>query len=287
MAAAINLRAMTMLARLLVFPLLLFATYAQAASSAWVTTDGARLRLISMVDPATSRMLAAMQVDLEPGWKTYWREPGASGIPPHIHFLGSSNVGAPVLNFPVPKVFREADGTSIGYKTRVLFPVSVTRGLPSNPATLSVTGVIGVCAEICVPFQFASKVVQQPGERPAPEISRLLQQANFAQGLAENTGDFVETVSIVSLPSGRPRHIEILVKADGAAEAELLPEGPSGWYLQPGKGVALADGRHRFEIDLRDVPGGAKVAGQTIKLTLVAGDRSFEQSIRLPSAKSP
>ena len=36
----------------------------------WVTPDGARM--------------TALQVELEPGWKTYWRSPGDAGIPPHF-----------------------------------------------------------------------------------------------------------------------------------------------------------------------------------------------------------
>ncbi len=34
----------------------------------WVRADGTRM--------------AAVQLDLEPGWKTYWRAPGDAGIPP-------------------------------------------------------------------------------------------------------------------------------------------------------------------------------------------------------------
>jgi hypothetical protein len=30
--------------------------------------------------------MAALQLDMAPGWKTYWRQPGDSGIPPRFDF---------------------------------------------------------------------------------------------------------------------------------------------------------------------------------------------------------
>ena len=36
--------------------------------------------------------IAALQISLAPGWKTYWRQPGDTGIPPKFDFTGSSNL---------------------------------------------------------------------------------------------------------------------------------------------------------------------------------------------------
>ncbi|MCH9747383.1 MAG: hypothetical protein K0U57_05090, partial [Alphaproteobacteria bacterium] len=33
-------------------------------------------------DVSDGRRISAVQLTLEPGWKTYWRAPGSSGIPP-------------------------------------------------------------------------------------------------------------------------------------------------------------------------------------------------------------
>ena len=36
--------------------------------------------------------MAALQLTLAPGWKTYWRSPGDAGIPPSFDWSGSQNV---------------------------------------------------------------------------------------------------------------------------------------------------------------------------------------------------
>jgi len=36
--------------------------------------------------------MAALQLDMAPGWKTYWRQPGDSGIPPRFDFSQSVGV---------------------------------------------------------------------------------------------------------------------------------------------------------------------------------------------------
>ena len=37
-------------------------------------------------------LLAGVQIRLEPGWKTYWRTPGDSGVPPSFDWSGSKNL---------------------------------------------------------------------------------------------------------------------------------------------------------------------------------------------------
>ena len=36
--------------------------------------------------------MAALQLDLAPGWKTYWRQPGDSGLAPRFDFSQSEGV---------------------------------------------------------------------------------------------------------------------------------------------------------------------------------------------------
>ena len=64
-----------------------------AASSDWQEAEGARVRVVTQSVPDENGVLKAIvEVDLEPGWKTYWREPGSSGIPPLFNFSESENV---------------------------------------------------------------------------------------------------------------------------------------------------------------------------------------------------
>ncbi len=72
--------------------------------------------------PRTLR--AGIEIKLQPGWKTYWRYPGDSGVPPQFDFAGSENLASAEVLYPAPHSFKDEAGTSIGYKETVVFPVA-------------------------------------------------------------------------------------------------------------------------------------------------------------------
>ena len=47
-------------------------------------------------------LLGGIAFQLQPGWKTYWRTPGDSGVPPRIDFAKSENVESVTPLFPAP-----------------------------------------------------------------------------------------------------------------------------------------------------------------------------------------
>src|SRR6202048_594358 len=60
-------------------------------------------------------LLGGIAVQLQPGWKTYWRTPGDSGVPPRFDFSKSDNVEAVTVMWPAPMKFDDgAGGTSLG-----------------------------------------------------------------------------------------------------------------------------------------------------------------------------
>src|SRR5712672_2579663 len=60
-------------------------------------------------------LLGGIAIQLEPGWKTYWRNPGDSGVPPRFDFSRSDNVEAVTVLWPSPKNFDDgAVGFSLG-----------------------------------------------------------------------------------------------------------------------------------------------------------------------------
>ena len=64
-------------------------------------------------------------IELAPGWKTYWRMPGDSGVPPE--FTWSTSLPAKVeVQYPTPSRHVDKSGEAVGYDSEVLFPVTVT-----------------------------------------------------------------------------------------------------------------------------------------------------------------
>ena len=119
--------------------------------------------------------MAALQVRLAPGWKTYWRAPGDAGIPPRFDWSGSRNLAAVALHWPRPGVFRIAGMQSIGYYGELILPMELTPADPSRPILLRAEVELGVCRDLCVPMTVSvSGELQAMGGGPDPAISAAL-----------------------------------------------------------------------------------------------------------------
>lgn len=95
--------------------------------------------------------MAALQLSLAPHWKTYWRAPGAAGIPPQFDWSGSQNVKSVALHWPSPQVITLNGIDSIGYLDDLVLPVEVVARDPSKPVVLQLDMALGICKDICVP----------------------------------------------------------------------------------------------------------------------------------------
>src|SRR6476646_5207541 len=92
--------------------------------SPWQDDAQSTARLISAraVNESGGRVFrAGVEIRLKDGWKTYWRYPGDSGVPPVFDFSTSQNVKSVSVLYPAPSRFPDgAGGSSIGYKGDVI-----------------------------------------------------------------------------------------------------------------------------------------------------------------------
>jgi len=141
--------------------------------------------------------MAALDLVLAPGWKTYWRSPGDAGIPPSFDWSGSVNVAAVQVHWPAPSVFDSNGMQTIGYHDRLVLPVEVTPIDPLQPMTLSVRMDLGVCDDICLP---ASLALESDLTRPgAPDQAIRAALAEVAQSAdAAGVGGIACTVDPIA-----------------------------------------------------------------------------------------
>jgi DsbC/DsbD-like thiol-disulfide interchange protein len=126
--------------------------------------------------------MAAVELMLAPGWKTYWRSPGDAGIPPSFDWSGSENVKSVRLHWPAPAVFHTNGMQTIGYHDRLVLPVEITPENPSEPIRLRVRMELGVCDEICLPAALdLATDLAAPGAPDASIKAALAQRAATAQ----------------------------------------------------------------------------------------------------------
>ena len=135
-----------------------------------------------------------MQIRLEPGWKTYWRTPGNSGVPPSFDWSGSKNLKAAQVLYPAPHRFADASGTAIGYEDEVVFPVKITPERPGEPVELKLNIDYGLCKTLCIPNEASLSLELPPacgraGRRcPAASLCRPRAEAR-RDGQAARLGD--------------------------------------------------------------------------------------------------
>src|SRR4051812_22404206 len=84
-------------------------------SSPWVKDGHSAVRLLAG-SRSGAVLLGGIAIQLQPGWHTYWRNPGDSGVPPRIDFSKSENIEAVTILWPAPTKFADgAGGGSPGY----------------------------------------------------------------------------------------------------------------------------------------------------------------------------
>ena len=113
--------------------------------------DVSQVTLLPGWQRADGLYMAAVQVDLAPGWKTYWRAPGDNGIAPIFDWSGSGNLAQVGYFWPSPHIMDEKGIRTIGYKDQLILPILLRLRDPSQPVTLRLKMDYGICDEICLP----------------------------------------------------------------------------------------------------------------------------------------
>lgn len=270
---------------LAVFTLSAVLPAAAADTSAWDNDLRSAVRLIgagAIHESGARTLRAGVEIKLQPGWKTYWRYPGDSGVPPAFDFSSSDNVKSVTVLWPAPSRFSDGSGHSIGYKSSVIFPLRVAPRDASKPVKLRLKLDYAVCETLCVPAQAKAELALTgaSGSQDATLKSAEARVPKTAK-LGEGSGLTVHK-AWRDTSSEKPRVIVDVAAAVGA-EVDLFAEGPtSEWALPLPTPVADAPaGTKRFVFELDGLPSGAKPQGASIKLTATAGQEAVETVFRL------
>lgn len=254
-----------------------------AEASDWVGDARSAARLVAgtaQTQPGAKIHRAGVEIRLAPGWKTYWRYPGDSGVPPHFDFSGSDNVGNVTVLWPAPRKLVDSEGVTIGYKDNVVFPLRVEAKDSSKPVTLRLKLDYAICEKLCIPVD-ARLELGVTGTAKTNDQALAAAEARVPRVAAMGGASDFTISSVRHDTTSLPPRILVDVKAD--APVELFAEGPNPhWALPVPEPVAGAlPGSQRFAFALDGLPPGASAQGAVLKLTASAGDRAIETSYRL------
>jgi len=246
-----------------------------ADASAWDGDQRAAVRLIAGAQRGAVHR-AGIEIRLAPGWKTYWRYPGDSGIPPRFDFSQSKNVKSVTVRYPAPHRLTDESGTSIGYKGGVVFPLDIVPQNAAQPVMLAVKADYAVCEKICIPAEGKAElsVTGKPGAQDG-----WLKQHDDLVPVAAKIGA-AEPLAVRAVKREDKR---ILVDVAAPGAIELFAEGPAAdWALPvPAPIEGAPAGQQRFAFELDGLPPNTKPDGAILTLTAVSGGQAIEVPYRL------
>ena len=265
------------------------ATADDGSASEWAGQKVGRIRLLSGqpqgpgVTPVAGMVYAGIHIKLEPGWKTYWRLPGDSGVPPQFDWAGSANLGAARILYPAPIRLPEAGMISLGYKGEVVLPVEVTPIDAAKPVELRVTAEYGVCKDICIPAEAKLTLLVPPLAAQAAGQGALI-GAHLARVPATGAagGPVLRSVKAELDPTA-PRLVLEASFPKGSDGADALIEIPGG-SLAPLPVITQRRGVDgvRFEARFSSVAEAQLFAGKPLVVTLLSAAAQAEISTRFP-----
>lgn len=259
--------------------LLGFVAAARAESSDWALNEGGRMRLVVLPADADGKRAAALQIEPSPGWITYWREPGDAGIPPSVTLAPGSGYTLSDIGYPVPKRIDNGDLRDIGYDAPVTLPLVLSGPAGgSSSGELKASVFIGLCRNICIPFQAEFQLSLTLSETAKAEEAEIVAAARKTLPEAPSPNFSVQSHALSS--DGKQLSLTLTVPEGTTPDgAEIFVTGPSGH-------VFFGDGERRLEgnaltvaLPISGLPRKYDIHGKRWGLLVKAGGRAMETTL--------
>jgi DsbC/DsbD-like thiol-disulfide interchange protein len=253
------------------------ALAAVTSSSPWAASNSSKARLVSGTVELDGKpdLIAGVQLRMNSGWKTYWKNPGDSGVPPSFDWTGSKNLKQAELLYPAPHSFADANGTAIGYDDEVVFPVRLTPEREGEAIELKLALSYGLCKDLCVPNDVSLDLVISPeiGKGDAALIESFLARVPKPgkQGLLP------ELTGVEAKLNAKPPELFVdAVFPPGATGTELFIDA-GDVFIPASKPLGPLDGgKQRFAITFATPSEASAVKGKSLAMTLVSDQGSTE-----------
>ncbi|WP_319530947.1 protein-disulfide reductase DsbD domain-containing protein [uncultured Cohaesibacter sp.] len=261
-------------------PSLILTPALHAATAPWQESLGGRVRLISGGKHG-EEYKAGLEIVLDAGWKTYWKVPGDSGIPPFLDAAASQNVAKLDIKWPTPVRYKVGSDEMLGFKDAIIFPLLLTPEDPTKPIELKLNAQLGLCSELCVPFSADFSLLIPEGSNSDPGSELLIDRDMVLVPKKPSDGFSIVKLEQEKHVDAPDRLIITTSIPDGYGNKDLFVEGPEDWLLPLTKPLGEVGNQQRFELLLDGLPKDGNSEGARLTFTLTNGDESVEQSVVL------
>jgi thiol:disulfide interchange protein/DsbC/DsbD-like thiol-disulfide interchange protein len=238
-------------------------------------SDHVQVQLLSaraLVAPGETFYIVLKQT-IEPGWHTYWRNPGDSGEPTDIVWNAPPGVTVSAIKWPAPTAIPFGPLVNYGYSDQVLLPIAVT--VPASAKMGSAIDLMAKvrwleCSDICIPGEAEIGIgvgVAQSGLDNPNTAERDLVKS----GVAALPSPFAGSTTLTDLGAGG---LQMIIKGvDTPSHAYFFPyEIKTGAIVDFAQGQELVRGKDGFGLtlvkspsfptDLKGPVGGVLVLGK-------------------------
>jgi thiol:disulfide interchange protein DsbD len=236
----------------------LLLALALAPLSADAAHTQARLILSAETARPGETVMAGIHLKMDPGWHTYWRNSGQSGMPTTTTWQLPKGVTAGEIQWPVPEKSPEQDLTTYIYENDVVLivPLKLAPDLSTGP--LEIKGKIDwlECAKACVPGSASVQATLTIGTETKPsKDSDLI--ATWQKKLPKN-GDLANARAWWEKPATgnlRPFIVEWASSAS-ATEADFYPDSNEQFEVQPATEKLPSEaGKFRLRVNAKKLSG--------------------------------
>jgi DsbC/DsbD-like thiol-disulfide interchange protein len=223
---------------------------------------------------------------MDQGWKTYWRSPGDSGVPPGFDWSGSKNLKHAEVLFPAPIRFADGNSTALGYAEEVVFPVKITPERADQPVELKLAFDFGICMDLCIPNEVALNLTIPPGGAGGHGDALLLESALSRVPKQAAAGVLPRVIAVeAKLDGAAPGLVVEAEFALGAEGTDLFIEVPDAFVPVPNPLGPVEGGKQRFAVGFKTGAEAQAIKGKPLTLTLVS-DRGSTETVRKPEPPS-
>ena len=267
----------------------LWVTFYFISQSTAVEPSGLhKIRLISekeALSPFDDSALVAIDIQLAPHWKTYWRSPGQYGIPLKLAVVESLNVAKIKTLWPAPT--RYVDSTfpslsTIGYKDRLVLPLQLLLNEKNEGAMVVLDVSFGVCFDMCIPVKERIAITLPIGEPESTDDSNLI--AEWLSRVASKEVPERFRIAAVSDPESTGNLLIAICYSDSDVQIDVFLEDlQKTSFATPLNFVSQSQNfrlyRATADANLTSKSAGiAPIAGTPITMTFVSKDHIYERN---------
>jgi suppressor for copper-sensitivity B len=251
-------------------------------ASITVHNPSGTVRLVSakLAAGSAASLTAGLDFRLNPGWHIYWRTAGDAGYPPRIVWDGSTNIGTPVLSWPVPKRFISGNLQDFGYDGHILLPLTVPITHPGRPVHAVAALDYLACSNICVPMRARLTLDLPAGPAsPSPFFHTISRFEALVPGNGARVG--LRVLSVKAVGPKADGALRVIVAANPPlTHPDMFVEAPAiATFLAPS--VRLEEGGARAVLTAPVAQGSLlkAPAGQKMIVTVADGPRAMQATV--------